>query len=162
MKQDKLRTTLKPVAMTMQYGLCFFFLFIAIAASIEWQVKSIFIPLYTEKIQVIAIVDSQCGKRILANDEAYKIPKNCLSCKSLVDGSKITQCDFATTGDTSPAIANELIKDNGFEFVTYGYLFPDRVSLRHRPIGLIVLHLVLWTFGIFPFFLFAFKKPKYS
>jgi hypothetical protein len=161
LSHEKLRVTLKPVAMTMQFGLCLFFLFLALSLSIEWQVKRIFIPLYLKKIQLNVTVNSECGNKLM-NQENYLIPSDCLKCESKTDAIKIKQCDFATVGTTKLDVAKTLVKENGLIFSTHGYIDKEKVYLRHNPMTLLKIHIPIWIFGLLPFFLFAYKKPTHS
>jgi hypothetical protein len=162
MNNDELRKNLRPVALSMQGLLCCFFLFAAMSLSISWQAKRIFLPLYAQKIQFDVTINAECAKQINATTGYYDTGKSCIECKSSVGGALIKDCDFGTVGNASAEVARTLIKESGLVFSTVGYLVGEKAYLRHTPYPLLQVHIPIWFFGLFPFFLFAFKKPKYS
>lgn len=138
------------------------FLFIIINVSMEFQLKKVFIPWYTEKIKVNVSIDSMCAKQILSENASYKIPKNCLSCTPFTEHITIKQCNFSTTSNANVDVAKDLISKNGINFSTFGYLQGNRLDLRHKPIELINFHIFLWSFGLLIFFFIVNGKFKLS
>lgn len=162
MNHERLRTKLKPVAKTMQYGLCFLFLFAAILLSIEWQLKSLLLPLFSIKSELAVIVNPECVNKIISSKDNYSISADCLRCKLMPGLTELKKCHFTTSGAGQVKVAKSVIENQGLNFNTFGYIADGQAYLRYNPYPFLLLHIPIWIFGLFPFFLFAYKKPTHS
>lgn len=150
----------QPGTVIMMYAFCCCFLLGAIALSIQFQLESVFKPLFN-KHEIAVFINPNCAIE-LTNFENNVTVASCLKCKRMPELTELKKCSFTTSNKEQSKTAKTMINNHGLSFNVKGYIVNGKGYLQYDSYPFLFFHLFILIFGVLPFYFVAHTTKRKS